>query len=208
MNRTNNQRGFGAVEIIILVVVLAIIGFGGWYVWQAQNNSSQSTGGTNSQPEAPKNKEAFSDGRLPFTFEYPNGWVIKIDEKIQEGQPLPDKYSIFLNTKDRAYAEMPIGGTEVSVGAEVNISVSKTALSSPQGVFTGLRASAQDKSEITVAGISAVEYEFGYESQPGRYVDFIKDGRLYSISYFSAANERTSGNFSDYKALISSFSFK
>lgn len=208
MNRTKNQRGFGAVEIIILVVVLAIIGFGGWYVWQAQNNSSQSTGGTNSQPEAPKNKEAFSDGRLPFTFEYPNGWVIKIDEKIQEGQPLPDKYSIFLNTKDRAYAEMPIGGTEVSVGAEVNISVSKTALSSPQGVFTGLRASAQDKSEITVAGISAVEYEFGYESQPGRYVDFIKDGRLYSISYFSAANERTSGNFSDYKALISSFSFK
>lgn len=208
MNRIKNQRGFGTVEIIILVVILAIIGFGGWYIWQTQNNSSQSTGGTNSQPKTPKNKEAFSDSRLPFIFEYPNGWVIKIDDKVQEGQPLPDKYSIFLNTKDRAYAEMPIGGTEVSVGAEVNISVSKTALSSPQGVFTGLRASAQDKSEITVGGVSAVEYEFGYESQPGRYVDFIKDGRLYSISYFSAANERTSGFFSDYKALISSFSFK
>jgi hypothetical protein len=208
MNRTKNQRGFGAVEIIILVVILAIIGVGGWYVWQSQNNSNPSVNNPNSQTETTKNTQTFSDERLPFAFEYPKEWVIKVDEKIREGQPLPDKYSIFLNTKDIAYTEMPIGGSEVSVGVKVNIVVSKSTLNSPQGVFTGLRASAQGKTNVTVSGLPAVEYEFGYESQPGRYVDFIKDGRLYSVSYFSAGNERSSVDFEGYKALISSFDFK
>lgn len=34
------QHGFGVTGVLAIVVVVALLGFGGWYVWQAQNKSS------------------------------------------------------------------------------------------------------------------------------------------------------------------------
>lgn len=37
MKRLNSQDGFGAVEVLLILVVVACIGIAGWYVWQRSN---------------------------------------------------------------------------------------------------------------------------------------------------------------------------
>ncbi|HKX72799.1 MAG TPA: prepilin-type N-terminal cleavage/methylation domain-containing protein [Candidatus Saccharimonadales bacterium] len=37
MPTTRDQRGFGVVEVVIVLAVIALLAVGGWYVWQAQN---------------------------------------------------------------------------------------------------------------------------------------------------------------------------
>gem|GEM_PF-5416893 len=32
-----NQHGFGAIEGLLLLVIVSLIGFVGWYVWQSKN---------------------------------------------------------------------------------------------------------------------------------------------------------------------------
>ncbi|HKX73129.1 MAG TPA: PsbP-related protein [Candidatus Saccharimonadales bacterium] len=211
MRKSRNQQGFGVVEVIVIVVILAIIGAGGWYVWQAQNKPTQSQSTTNEtggSTTPPKTTATFSDSRLPYTFEYQKAWTVKVDERLKDGQGLPDMYSVALLTPDVAFGEMPIGGSEVTKGAQVVVWASKTTLTNVQDIFTGIRAKVENKQSTTVAGMSAVEYEFGYESQLARHIDFIKDGWLYSISYASEGNERTSANYAAFGAVVTSFKFK
>ncbi|HVI69658.1 MAG TPA: hypothetical protein VM581_04325 [Magnetospirillaceae bacterium] len=52
MNR--NQKGFGVVEIIIILVVLAAVGVGAWYVWQANNKKTDNLQVTNKPLEIPE----------------------------------------------------------------------------------------------------------------------------------------------------------
>jgi len=33
----NNQKGFGVIEVVISILVVGLLVFGGWYVWQANN---------------------------------------------------------------------------------------------------------------------------------------------------------------------------
>jgi len=37
----DNQAGFGAIETVLLVVVVAVIGFVAWYVYKANNNANK-----------------------------------------------------------------------------------------------------------------------------------------------------------------------
>lgn len=206
------QSGFGVVEVIVIVVVVALVGVGGWYVWSANQKQPSSSNANQTGADTPSpvdsTKTAFSDASAPFSFEYPKEWTLKASPALTPGQPLPDDYSITLETPDIGFGEMPIGGTEVNRGAQVIIRTSKSNLQDVHGVFTGLRASAQNKSDTTVAGQAAVEYEYGYESQPGHYFDFLHDGRLYSVGYFSAENERNSGNYSGYIEMVKSLRLK
>jgi predicted negative regulator of RcsB-dependent stress response len=36
-----DDRGFGHIEFILIFVIVAIIGFTGWYVWHAKTNSEK-----------------------------------------------------------------------------------------------------------------------------------------------------------------------
>lgn len=51
MRKQRDQAGFGIVEVVIILVVLALIGVGGWYVWKVNqkspvSNDNSSTGNT------------------------------------------------------------------------------------------------------------------------------------------------------------------
>ena len=41
MDIKNNQRGFGAVEAILIVIIIGIVGGAGWYVLKSSKNISQ-----------------------------------------------------------------------------------------------------------------------------------------------------------------------
>jgi hypothetical protein len=85
-----NQKGFAAVEALLLLVLLAIIGGTGYYVWHARQNSndiySSSTGGSNrvavpSSPQISKKTSQLSTYTSKYTgasFDFPSSWHAKV----------------------------------------------------------------------------------------------------------------------------------
>lgn len=81
-----NQKGFGAIEAIIVLVIVAILGFVCWYVWK-QNHKSTDTKSTsqqtNNDSDARKQAKetdlyagwlACNDTSEGLTFKYPATW--------------------------------------------------------------------------------------------------------------------------------------
>lgn len=90
MKVSNNQKGFSAVEALIIIVIVGLLSFGGWYVWQNQRNSAASN--TTNQPskdlvvnnkELDRQKNNLMAGWLDysssqeagFSLRYPQTWV-------------------------------------------------------------------------------------------------------------------------------------
>ena len=49
MNKiSKSENGFGAVEILLLVLILVVVGFGGYYVWYTQHKTNADKTTTNS----------------------------------------------------------------------------------------------------------------------------------------------------------------
>ncbi len=53
----NKQKGFGAVEIVLVVVFVSIIGFMGWRLWQAQQDINDLKDQQSSEKQAAKQTE-------------------------------------------------------------------------------------------------------------------------------------------------------
>lgn len=71
------QKGFSAIEVIIIVVVIGLIGFGGWWVYQANNKPQTSDSTTNNQGQSNEesaNLTQYSNTDLGIAFAYPKEW--------------------------------------------------------------------------------------------------------------------------------------
>lgn len=83
-----NQKGFSAVEAIIILIVVAVLVFAGWYVWK-KNNKEPDTKNESTTSQNQKNDETKSDekkvdpyadwrsGELVYeklTYKYPADW--------------------------------------------------------------------------------------------------------------------------------------
>lgn len=86
MRKQMNNRGFHLILIPLLLVVVAIIGFAGWYVYNSQNktskvldNSTKTTNPTGPVPTLPPNTFDYSgwttvtSPKGHFSFKYPAG---------------------------------------------------------------------------------------------------------------------------------------
>jgi Tfp pilus assembly protein PilV len=94
-----NQKGFSVVEILIIVVVLGLIGFGGWYVWNRNSTKKSEGTKTTQQAEAPASEAeeeeapdptagwvAYSNEPGDFSFKHPATWVQAANpERCSEG---------------------------------------------------------------------------------------------------------------------------
>lgn len=74
----NKQSGFSAVEGLLIVFVVGLISFGGWYTWnqneeEAGNNNSSSE---NQQVDSNIKKWTDYEGSDGFSFSYPENWKI------------------------------------------------------------------------------------------------------------------------------------
>jgi len=79
---SKKQLGFGVVEVVIIVVVLALIGVGGWYVWEA-NHKSPSTASNSNTPTNNSNTtntaKTLGLDSDKATFTLPSGWSVRDD---------------------------------------------------------------------------------------------------------------------------------
>jgi len=85
----NNENGFGAVEGLLVIVVVVLLGVVGYMVYKNHNkvtsNSSTTTSTittapaktTTTQPVAPANTKTYTDIAKAYTVSYPQDWTIK-----------------------------------------------------------------------------------------------------------------------------------
>lgn len=80
-----NQRGFSTIEALLIIVVLGLIGFAGWFMWQKNNDNKTSDKQTkSSQKESPKETKktftvpegymTYTNEEFGFSFAYPQEW--------------------------------------------------------------------------------------------------------------------------------------
>jgi hypothetical protein len=84
--RNSDQNGAGTVEAVLFLVIVAIIGATGWYVWRTTQQTNKTIHDTSSVAQSPRDKKAITDpktGWLRYTTpggEYsvslPDGWQL------------------------------------------------------------------------------------------------------------------------------------
>jgi hypothetical protein len=81
----NNQKGFSAVEAVIVLIIIGLIGFGGWYVWHSKVNTAKnsttdgSSVGGKSSSKKPSGQQAtvfkeYKNTSVGLSFKYPDTW--------------------------------------------------------------------------------------------------------------------------------------
>lgn len=80
-----NQKGFGAVETILVLVIVGLIGGVGWYVWDAKKESDKSLNQASQTEIVAANKSKLSEYKneeLGLSLKYPKEWG---DASAKEG---------------------------------------------------------------------------------------------------------------------------
>ncbi len=93
-----NQKGFAAVEALLIVLVIGLIGSVGWYVYQNNNNgkNNQTTEDSKSSKVDAQNDE-YADWNTynaklgGFTLRYPRDWTVIRDESAADPESDPDE---------------------------------------------------------------------------------------------------------------------
>lgn len=66
-----NQQGFTLVETLLIILIVAVIGFGGYYVWHSQHTSSSTT----TKSTAPAGWKTYISTTDKFSTVYPATWT-------------------------------------------------------------------------------------------------------------------------------------
>jgi hypothetical protein len=77
-----DQNGLGAIEALLIAVIIGIVGFAGWFVYNSQKKTNQSLDNTN-RTQANINKQAQAETKPPEQAKYleVKEWGIKIPVK-------------------------------------------------------------------------------------------------------------------------------
>lgn len=107
----SNQEGFSAVETSLVLVIVALIGGTGWYVWQSRNkatNTSQKNNTTESAQQSPDElKKTESSAELKIdTVDIPSDWKKYTNETYGFSFRYPTDFSVnenkLANSLDKA----------------------------------------------------------------------------------------------------------
>lgn len=79
-----NQNGFGAIEALLILVTVGIIGFTGWFVWHSNNKASNDLKSSSSSAKFEKKKKSpvdptadwtpYTSTAGKFSLKYPKSW--------------------------------------------------------------------------------------------------------------------------------------
>jgi prepilin-type N-terminal cleavage/methylation domain-containing protein len=220
MSKKLSSKGFGAIEVLVAIVVIAVIGFGGYLVWhnhqdkKATDNTKSQTSTTNKTANNPTNTTiSTTDGKVSVTL--PNTWHVVGDKQIisvNTNTHLCDKYNTSncsavapcLDTDDTMpciyEADFQPKTFNSTTGQQWHLSVEKTTWTNDQAAFSLLgELNAQntvEQSRTPINGYDAYYVKVGSNgSSVGDYTDihyFIeKDGYLVHFSNREKFNGKT-----------------
>ncbi len=80
-----NQNGFSAVEALMITVIVAAVGFVGWYVW---HNRSTTAPNTKTVSEPSKELKSYTDPVFNYSFKYPADWKVSTEKDDHWGKDM------------------------------------------------------------------------------------------------------------------------
>ena len=124
------QSGFAAIETLLIVAILAIIGGTGYFVWHAKQNAdaslknaAKSSVGVARKPQSKTSVDAasglttFSSANGAFSVQYPSSWVTPSNPKLcgtfldNDLEIGPDKQSVVVCATDGSLSQVSISAT-------------------------------------------------------------------------------------------------
>lgn len=97
MNMKTNQNGFSAIEALLIVIILGLVGFTGWFVWHSRRATDTPTDRHTitaaAQPD-PLQHKTYRNTTLGFELSYPQLWG---QPKLEAGgDPGGKTYTLFI----------------------------------------------------------------------------------------------------------------
>jgi hypothetical protein len=202
MNKT--QKGFALLEGLLIILILVIIAFGGYYVWHSQKNDNKNTTSISSSTPADatkKDREQLTLANDSVTLSLPDGWI-KSPINEQNGcqtdgtdNPIQDNCidGVFLLPKSKQ--DDPNNREDIMVSV-YTLKNSETAQKWYDSDFCQcITSGVGDKTEqIKINGYDAYYYEQG-PSANGEYLDenysVVNNGKAVLIS--SRVKEKDAG---------------
>jgi hypothetical protein len=148
----NNQKGFGLVPVLLIVVIVAIVGFTGWYVWNTQGQEDKIATPTPTPTVAVSiapspsgvyvNWVKFSN--TYYSFMYPNNWV-----QISSTQPT----SVNFRSSDYSEKDVPTErGSYKEISNGYSLEMIEMASSAPNETLDKLTAQVVNDEKINGGG--------------------------------------------------------
>lgn len=141
------QYGFGVVEIMVIVTVVAVLGVGGWYIWRTQQTAPSTA--LTPPPPAPNSEptlspqattKKYTNTKYGYSFEYP--------------------------AEAEIYSDIPYGGVKTPITSESDIAIVSHNSNTFTVFFTGyntptLERIRQDFGATPPQDIDAVSVQIG-----------------------------------------------
>jgi len=195
-----NQRGFAALEIVLVIVVLMVLAGAGYFVWQKQHDTTSQ----NSSAKGSVSK-SYSDNGISFKYTYPSS-LKATDEEAQSLQSAdfaiigdgPGKI-----TKGESVTITPIYNDIDQEGQRRHVTV--------DNYLTATVADAQDRAKftnlktVTINGTKALQFDLHeYGSDSRVTVFFISDTKRIEARLSYPKGESSQDHIAAYEELINS----
>lgn len=218
-----NAKGFGAIEVLLILVILGIVGGTGFYVYSANKKIGNGNDGTtftqkkDAAKKEPEKLDKFTHSQLGYSFNVPKGWTAVETEPWSENdyKKVEVKSPDYLNEEreEEGYPSVESGARIIlSVSPEGNYPVNVDDIESKKNS----ESTHEGKVEVvSVDGQKALQYIWAYEGPPRYIIEFNKDSNNYYFHIDSAFDgnykslEEKFGKYkSEFSTVINSFKFK
>jgi len=203
---TSRQQGFAALEALLVVIIVGLLGFTGWFVWHAKNNTDTSlNNASNSQPGITKKTPAKSTKTdnvtatwttytvkdKVFTVKYPSNWVQPtnkeacggfLDQNLEIG---PNEQSVIKCGGDGTVSQVSISWTTTDKGGSAGTNL---ALAGYKNYKSGT---------LIVDGVQGKTYS-AVASQQSEGLDALPDGTIVIINTFEKAGKVVVAQYMQY----------
>ncbi len=209
-----NQNGFGALEGILIFVIVALIGGAGWYVWQRNNDKpsdtvSQQAEKSDKATKVPIEKiPTYTNTKVGISFYKPAAW------KFEEKDYGVKNSILHLEITSPDYTEIQGGYGGSETGTRITVWVNKMDVEgylSPltDKILSGSPGGKENYTEIktvTIAGKSGVSYKASYEGPARLTNQFEFNNRQYMINLEEDLNgPKFNDNTATYQKIVDSF---
>lgn len=164
------QDGFSAIEIILMVILAGVIGFGAWYVWQANTNRTTNETAQLANDLPIVTHKTFD--RYGITFSYPADWTL-------EAQNNPQSTATILTSPDFTSAGDQTVGQHVSIGEGDYPQSDLTAENFKTKHLDPNPNPYSDYKELTINGHKAVQF---YRGDSRQTVFFLPNGKEVTLT--------------------------
>ena len=98
-----NQKGFSAVEGLIILVIVLLIGAAGWFVWQRNQDDNIESAATKTSQATTKNSSdekliEYKNASVHLSFKYPYDW--SLNEDLSNPRQMGNEGTITLKSPD------------------------------------------------------------------------------------------------------------